>query len=77
MVIFILDNLPELNILNISIGCVEKIKYLTNPPVTIQEINIVHSINNYEKTIDDFMHHFFKIPFGCSVNLKYINNNKN
>ena len=71
----LLNNLPELNVLNIALEDVEKLKYLTNPPSTIQEINIVHRIDNYKKTIDDFMHHFLKIPFACSVNLKYENKN--
>jgi hypothetical protein len=70
--ILLLNNLPEINVLNIALEDVEKLKYLTNPPVTIQEINIVHRIDNYKRTIDDFIHLFNKIPFGCSINLKYI-----
>lgn len=72
---FLLHNLPELNVLNISLGDGENLKYLTNPPPTLQEINIVHNINNYIKNIDDFKHLFNKIPFGCSVNLIKYNKN--
>ena len=70
----LLHNLPELNVLNISLGDSDKLKYLINPPVSLQEINIIHRWKEINKTIGDFMHLFGKIPFGCSVNLKY---NKN
>lgn len=70
----LLNNLPELNILNVHLKDSDKLKYLMNPPVSLQEINIIHRWKEINKTIDDFMHLFDKKPFGCSINLKYINN---
>jgi hypothetical protein len=70
----LLNNLPELNILNVHLEDSDKLKYLTNPPVSLQEINIIHRWKEINKTIGDFMHLFGKIPFGCSINLKYNNN---
>ena len=68
----LLNNLPELDVLNVHLADSDKFKYLTNPPVSLQEINIIYRWTEINKTIGDFMHLFGKIPFGCSVNLKYV-----
>jgi hypothetical protein len=68
----LLNNLPELDVLNVHWVDSDKLKYLTNPPVSLQEINIIYRCKEIKKTIDDFVHIFTKIPFGCSVKLKYV-----
>lgn len=66
----LLNNLAKLDIMNIRIGDIAfnlKSQQLQILPITLKEINIIHNIKNFNKTVNDYVYLFDKIPFCYSL----------